>query len=104
MKEGDEVICISEDFPVWKTTEEDKSIIGTKPNFHPQKGEILTIDETLGEFIKFDKYDNDHVNWWHHSRFRKVEDIDDEAAMDAVVHKNVKLFKSLLANEILTHE
>lgn len=97
MKEGDEVICISEAFPEWKTTDEDKSRIGTVPANHPKKGEILTIDEVLGEFIRFDKYDiPGSYNWWHHSRFRKIEDIEDEAAADAIVHENVKLFKSLL--------
>lgn len=87
MKEGDEVICISEYFPVWKTTEEDKSIIGTHPHSHPKKGEILTIDETLGEFLRFEKYDTHTFNWWHHSRFKKCE-------LD-VIEKNVELFHEL---------
>lgn len=96
MKEGDDVICISEAFPEWKTTDEDKSRIGTTPAHHPKKGEIITIDEVLGDFIRFDKYDiPESFNWWHHSRFRKVEDADCEESIDAVVHKNVELFKSL---------
>ena len=70
MKTGQQVICISENFPVWKTTQTDKSIIGTNPHHHPQLNEILTIDETLGEFIRFDKYDNHAFNWWKMDRFK----------------------------------
>lgn len=97
MNEGNQVICVSESFPEWKTTSEDKSRIGTIPNLHPTKGEILTVDEVLGEFLRFDKYDTDEsVNWWHQSRFRLVEDIDDEASIEAIVHKHTKNFMALI--------
>lgn len=73
--EGQKVVCISESFPVHATTEEDKSKIGTQATIHPKKGETLTIDEMLGDFIRFDKYDTDAFNWWHCSRFRPIDEI-----------------------------
>ena len=73
MKQGDKVVCISEDFPQWKTTDEDKTKNGTQPNNHPRKGEVLIVDEVLGVFIRFDKYDNDFHNWWMSDRFRKMD-------------------------------
>ena len=73
--EGQKVVCISEIFPVHATTETDKSIIGTQAAFHPKKGETLIIDEILGDFLRFDKYDTDAFNWWHCSRFRPIDEI-----------------------------
>lgn len=76
MKEGDKVICISENFPIWKTTNEDKSIIGTHPNNHPKKGEELFVDEVLGDFLRFDKYDTEEeFAWWKSDRFKKVSNV-----------------------------
>lgn len=70
--ETDKVICISEDFP-WLPQHG-----GTGPaKAHPQKGEVLMIDETLGDFLRFDRYDTDEsFNWWHHTRFRRVTELD----------------------------
>jgi hypothetical protein len=72
MKEGDKVICISEKLPQWKTTGEDKGDIGTNPGSHPKINEILTVDEILGDFLRFDRYDTDSYNWWKSDRFRKL--------------------------------
>lgn len=72
MKQGDKVICVSENFPRWKTTDEDKTGIGLQPKIHPTKGEVLTVDEVLGEFLRFDIYDTDSYNWWKSNRFRKL--------------------------------
>jgi len=71
---GQEVVCISESFPVHTTTEADKSIIGKQALIHPKKGENLVIDEMLGDFIRFDKYDTDACNWWHSSRFCPLDE------------------------------
>lgn len=82
--EGQKVVCISEDFPICRTTNIDKSRIGVQAptGFHPVKGETLIIDEMLGDFLRFDKYDfsdPNHpyygFNWWHSSRFRPLEEI-----------------------------
>jgi len=66
---GQEVVCVSEDFPV--ITKYGGSSNPTKAK--PKKGEKLTVDETLGDFLRFDKYDSETWNWWHHTRFRPVE-------------------------------
>jgi hypothetical protein len=69
--EGQEVVCVNDIFPMIRTTNEDKSELGTKAKFHPQKNEELVINEILGPFLRFDKYDSDIVGfqWWHHSSF-----------------------------------
>ena len=72
-QEGQKVVCISESFPVIATTETDKSIIGIQAPSHPVKGETLVIDEILGDFLRFNKYDGVSFNWWHSSRFRPLE-------------------------------
>jgi hypothetical protein len=75
--EGQKVVCINDNFPVKATTEANKSIIGTIPTAHPQKGETLVIDEMLGdEWLRFDKYDGHSWNWWHSSRFRPLDDFE----------------------------
>lgn len=79
MREGDKVVCISENFPLWKTTNEDKSILGSHPNSHPKKDEVLIVDEVLGDFLRFDKYDTEEdFKWWKSDRFKKIDDIEEE--------------------------
>lgn len=94
-KEGDAVICINEHFPVFQTTEEDKSIIGTMPKTHPKIGEQLVIDEILGEFLRFDVYDGLNFNWWIHTHFKKSDEMTEEDEVEAIVNKNVRLFNEL---------
>lgn len=69
--EGQEVVCIDDDFPMIRTTNKDKSELGQKAVFHPKKYEELVIDEILGPFLRFNKYDSDEFGfqWWHHSAF-----------------------------------
>lgn len=74
--EGQKVVCISESFPVHTTTETDKSKIGTQAPTHPKKGETITIDEMLGDFLRFSKYDTDAFNWWHCTRFRPLDEFE----------------------------
>lgn len=81
--EGQKFVCISDNFPVVATTD-NKSLIGTQPNFHPKKGEILTIDEILGEYLRFIKYDiheETHpeygFRWWKHTRFEPLLEIEE---------------------------
>ena len=83
MVEGQKVVCISEDFPVIKSTAEDKSDEGRQAPSHPIKGETLIINEMLWDFLRFDKYDNHNQsdpnygwNWWHNSRFKPLDEIE----------------------------
>lgn len=95
--EGQEVICVSEDFPCFLATGEDKSPVGKQAPVHPKLGETIAIDEILGDYLRFIKYDTDEsFMWWHHSRFRANDAIDDEAATESIVKKNVRLFNTLL--------
>jgi len=73
--EGQIVICISEQFPVHTTTETDKSIIGKQAKIHPKKGEVLVVNEILGDFLRFDIYDKETLNWWHSSNFYPQNDL-----------------------------
>lgn len=90
--EGQEVMCISEDFPCIIATGEDKSGMGAIPPHHPKKWEKLCIDEILGEYLRFEKYDiPTSYNWWKHTRFKAIEEMTEED----VVEKNVELFYEL---------
>lgn len=74
-EEGKKVVCISEDFPVLTTTEIDKSHVGKQAPTHPKLREVLVVDEILGDFLRFDKYDTDAFNWWHSSRFKPLDEV-----------------------------
>jgi len=82
--EGDKVICVSEDFP-WLPQHG-----GIGPaKVHPVKNEILIVDEILGDFLRFDKYDTiNSFNWWHHTRFQGVSE-SDLTALELVCDYNV---------------
>lgn len=70
--EGQEVVCVSEAFPCIIATGEDKTCVGKQAPAHPHLGEEIIIDEILGDFLRFDKYDtNESFMWWHHTRFRR---------------------------------
>ncbi len=65
---GEEVICVNINFPFIK----DYGGSGEAKN-KPKENEVLVVDETLGDFIRFDKYDTEgSFNWWHHNRFRTI--------------------------------
>lgn len=71
MKEQDKVICINDDFPFIEKYSTSKN---TNP-ITPKKGDELIIDEVLGDFLRFELFDSvDSFNWWHKSRFRKIEE------------------------------
>ena len=72
---GQSVVCIRDFFPMVTTTA-DKSRIGTVPPVHPVLNETLVIDEILGKYLRFGKYDCWDVNhpdygwrWWKHTSF-----------------------------------
>ena len=75
-EEGQEVICISDNFPF--VPEYSKSKIDTLET-KPILGQRLIIDEILGEFLNFDcfnkKDQNGNVliyNWFKHDRFSSI--------------------------------
>lgn len=71
-QKGDKVICISDNFPIIP----EYSGGATKgTDVFPKVGEILFIDETLGDFVRFDKYDSESFNWWYWNRFAKVDEV-----------------------------
>ena len=77
---GQRVVCVSDYFPKVITTDEDKSTLGKLPARHPKMGEVYCIDEILGEFLRFDAFDEDDPThpeygwkWWKHTQFRPVE-------------------------------
>lgn len=75
---GDKVVCINTNFP-WI-----EKYGGTPSYVHPKKDEVLIVDETLGEYLRFAKYDTEtETNWWYYDRFAPVDDT--EAYADTAV-------------------
>ena len=69
--EGQTVVCISQHFPLIK----EYGGTGKEAQYTPQKGEILVIDEILGEFLRFDKYDGpESYNWWIATHFAPIDE------------------------------
>lgn len=60
--EGQKVVCIG-GIPKYPT---------------PKKGEVNIIDEMLGDYLRFEKYDGETVNWWHHTSFKPVSEVEQE--------------------------
>lgn len=73
LREGQKVACISENFPVIKKY----GGVGKESNNTPKQNEVLVIDEILGDFLRFDKYDtNESFNWWKADRFVPFDEIE----------------------------
>lgn len=82
--EGQKVICISEDFPIIKKY----SPNGIQANKTSKPGEILVIDEILGDFLRFDIYDtNNSFNWWHHTRFAPIDESEIEEQVNELIQE-----------------
>lgn len=96
---GQSVVCINDHFSLVITTA-DKERICTLPPVHPKLNEHLVIDEILGEYLRFDKYDCDDVNhpdfgwrWWRHTHFAAIQEsksIADTAAQTPTITKILK--------------
>lgn len=72
--EGQKVMCVSNDFPLIKKYGGN----GKEPLKTPKKDEILIIDEILGDFLRFEKYDsNESINWWKFDRFRDITELEE---------------------------
>ena len=77
--EGQKVVCISENFPLIE-----KYGGGKEAANAPKKEEVLVIDEILGEFLRFDKYDTEEsYNWWKSDRFAPITE--EEIAMEETI-------------------
>jgi hypothetical protein len=77
---GQSVVCINDYFPLVIATA-GKDRIGSLPPVYPKLNETIVVDEILGEFLRFDKYDCDDVNhpdygwrWWKHTHFSAVNE------------------------------
>jgi hypothetical protein len=86
---GQIVICDSENFPVIK----EYGGADEEATAKPRKGEELIVDEILGEFVRFDKYDTEEsFNWWKHDRFSPLDDAmanEDEIASEELIYSLV---------------
>jgi hypothetical protein len=92
---GDYALCVNDNFPIVTTTG-DKSQIGSKPDIHPQKGEVCCVDEILGEFLRFDEYDfNDSWNWWIHTHFKKLTQEEVEDHYEEIGQNAMMFFESI---------
>jgi len=82
-EQGQEVVCISDNFPVIK----EYGGTGKEATSKPQKNETIIIDEILGEFLRFDKYDTEEsCNWWKHDRFAPTEEkIKEEQELEEIL-------------------
>lgn len=65
--EGQKVVCVSDEFP------RIEKYSGPGPKYakkHPVKGQVLIVDEILGEFVRFDIFDTtESCCWWIHKNF-----------------------------------
>lgn len=72
-KIGQRVICINDNFPYiskYGGSGEAKD----KPKLH----EELVIDDILGDFLMFEKYNTeDSINWWKDDRFAPLDAIEE---------------------------
>ena len=67
---GQTVVCVKDDFPMIKKHSSEGSVEAIRK---PRLKEHIAIDEILGDFLRFSKYDTeDSWNWWHYSRFKSV--------------------------------
>ena len=91
LQEGKKVICLSDDFArVWETSGSNYELTRK-----PKTGEVLTIYEIQGDFLRFRKYDKGNCcNWWHYSKFAPI----DQKSIDAEI---AKLKEMLVANVCL---
>lgn len=76
--EGQEVVCISDNFPLIKEYGGD----GNDTKKKPKKGEILVINEVLGEFLMFEKYNDESINWWFYNRFVLIDQITEMSSLE----------------------
>ncbi|WP_460671679.1 hypothetical protein [Larkinella ripae] len=70
-EEGQRVICINDNFPWLKQ----HGGVEDAADSNPSLGEVLVINEVLGEFLRFDKYDTTRsFNWWIAKHFAPFGD------------------------------
>ena len=68
-EKGESVICINDHFPYIPKFGGNGDIVEK-----PKVGEILTIDEVLGDFLMFEKYNTEtSTNWFFYNRFLRYD-------------------------------
>jgi len=91
---GQKVVCISDDFPGVRTSDPDKSIIGRQAKYHPHKDDVLIIDDIIGPYLNFEKYNTAESNqWFHYTRFAPVLEEGIEAEANEVVREELLVFR-----------
>lgn len=68
-EKGESVICINDNFPLIPEFGGNGDIVEK-----PKVGEILTVDEVLGDFLMFEKYNTEtSTNWFFFTKFRRAQ-------------------------------
>lgn len=68
-EKGESVICINDNFPLIPEFGGNGDIVEK-----PKVGEILTVDEVLGDFLMFEKYNTEtSTNWFFFNRFIRAQ-------------------------------
>ena len=71
MNIGQKVVCINGEFPSIKKYGGLPNNAKTKPVLR----EVIIIDDVLGEFLRFEKYDTaESRNWWIDKNFAPIDD------------------------------
>ena len=85
-----QVVCINGNVPRIKKYGGKRA-----PSIKPKKGEILIIDEILGEFLRFNVYDtSESFNWWIDNQFAPVDEFEiEENFIEEVLEKAEKQHK-----------
>lgn len=90
-KQGQKVVCISENFPLIKKY----GGTGIEPRLTPKKDEVLFIDEILGDFLRFNKYDtSESFNWWKYDRFADINELQNYEDKQRIADEMVNDFEN----------
>lgn len=74
-KAGDNVKCINDNFPYQHQHGGDPSLCKDQPKLN----ELLEVEDVLGEYLMFEKYNSPiSNNFWHESRFEKAKSIKEQ--------------------------
>ena len=78
MNINQKVVCINDDFPPIKKYEDlshPSSGIFNSAGNKPKLREVIIIDDVLGDFLRFEKYDTvESFNWWIADNFAPIDD------------------------------
>jgi len=70
MNIGQKVVCINNEFPPIKKY----GGVFNNAKIKPSLREIIMIDDVLGDFLRFEKYDtSESYNWWYYDNFALID-------------------------------